>query len=133
MTNITNKYGPLAHLVEHLTLNQGVRGSSPRRPTTRWIDCNMLWLVHFFVQKSMVFYLFPYLKMCGLHALVIECWNETFFCCLTLLYKSIFNADINGIIHKLIVFRRSYSSAKLWKSILNSRHRGVLVHDAYIY
>ena len=26
-------YGPLAHLVEHLTLNQGVRGSSPRRPT----------------------------------------------------------------------------------------------------
>ena len=27
-------YGPLAHLVEHLTLNQGVRGSSPRRPTT---------------------------------------------------------------------------------------------------
>ena len=30
-----NKYGPLAHLVEHLTLNQGVRGSSPRRPTTK--------------------------------------------------------------------------------------------------
>ncbi len=24
------QYAPLAHLVEHLTLNQGVRGSSPR-------------------------------------------------------------------------------------------------------
>ena len=34
---ITNKYGPLAHLVEHLTLNQGVRGSSPRRPTRKSI------------------------------------------------------------------------------------------------
>ncbi len=32
-TSVFNKYGPLAHLVEHLTLNQGVRGSSPRRPT----------------------------------------------------------------------------------------------------
>ena len=31
------KYGPLAHLVEHLTLNQGVRGSSPRRPTCKSI------------------------------------------------------------------------------------------------
>ena len=30
-------YGPLAHLVEHLTLNQGVRGSSPRRPTRKSI------------------------------------------------------------------------------------------------
>ena len=30
-------YGPLAHLVEHLTLNQGVRGSSPRRPTHKSI------------------------------------------------------------------------------------------------
>ncbi len=30
-------YGPLAHLVEHLTLNQGVRGSSPRRPTPKSI------------------------------------------------------------------------------------------------
>ena len=28
---------PLAHLVEHLTLNQGVRGSSPRRPTCKSI------------------------------------------------------------------------------------------------
>ncbi len=30
-----NFYGPLAHLVEHLTLNQGVRGSSPRRSTMK--------------------------------------------------------------------------------------------------
>ena len=34
-------------MVEHLTLNQGVRGSSPRRPTSRWIDYNKLWLIHF--------------------------------------------------------------------------------------
>ena len=27
---------PLAQLVEHLTLNQGVLGSSPRWCTTRW-------------------------------------------------------------------------------------------------
>ena len=31
------KQAPLAHLVEHLTLNQGVRGSSPRRPTCKSI------------------------------------------------------------------------------------------------
>ena len=39
MTNTPHhiKYGPLAHLVEHLTLNQGVRGSSPRRPTRKSI------------------------------------------------------------------------------------------------
>ena len=49
---VNNKYGPLAHLVEHLTLNQGVRGSSPRRPTLRWIDCNKLWLIHFFVTTN---------------------------------------------------------------------------------
>ena len=48
---VNNKYGPLAHLVEHLTLNQGVRGSSPRRPTTRWIDCNKLRLIHFLCDK----------------------------------------------------------------------------------
>ena len=47
-----NKYGPLAHLVEHLTLNQGVRGSSPRRPTLRWIDYNKLWLIHFFATTN---------------------------------------------------------------------------------
>ena len=27
----SEEHAPLAHLVEHLTLNQGVRGSSPRR------------------------------------------------------------------------------------------------------
>ena len=31
----TIKYALLAHLVEHLTLNQGVRGSSPRRRTCK--------------------------------------------------------------------------------------------------
>ena len=33
---VNNKYGPLAHLVEHLTLNQGVQGSSPWRRTQRY-------------------------------------------------------------------------------------------------
>ncbi len=32
---VASKYALLAQLVEHLTLNQGVRGSSPRWRTTR--------------------------------------------------------------------------------------------------
>ena len=33
-----SEYGPLAQLVEHLTLNQGVLGSSPRWPTIESLD-----------------------------------------------------------------------------------------------
>ena len=32
---VSQIHGPLAQLVEHLTFNQGVTGSSPVRPTTR--------------------------------------------------------------------------------------------------
>ena len=47
------KHAPLAQLVEHLTLNQGVPGSSPwwctRKITrglfNRWASCNRTWLV----------------------------------------------------------------------------------------
>ena len=46
------KYGPLAHLVEHLTLNQGVRGSSPRRPTNLDLTMNNHGWAHFFMQKN---------------------------------------------------------------------------------
>ena len=56
-------YGPLAHLVEHLTLNQGVRGSSPRRPTagglrTLLIKVFGLFLLHFSFQRFLRFLCF---------------------------------------------------------------------------
>ena len=50
-------FGPLAHLVEHLTLNQGVRGSSPRRPTPgglRTLCRQGFWPFLFVLEKSYV-------------------------------------------------------------------------------
>ena len=49
MCQNTEKYASLAQLVEHLTLNQGVRGSNPRRSTNyetpyRKIGCFVIYI-----------------------------------------------------------------------------------------
>ena len=67
-----------------------------------------------------------------LYAFIVKCGDKTFVCCVTFLNKSIFNADIDGIIHKLIVFFRCDFVSEFRKIFLNSLHRSVLVHYAYV-
>ena len=54
VTNIHMIFAPLAQLVEHLTLNQGVQGSSPWRCTGSLGACVYAGLGAFFLRKKTV-------------------------------------------------------------------------------